>query len=80
MIRVLVPFSRSLYYSDKGRERGITAELVRDNVEMVVSERIGIETTTYVRNIYKYYTAYKLQADLTEERRKAREQVAPGKK
>ena len=30
MIRVLVPYSRSLYYNDKGRERGVTAELVRD--------------------------------------------------
>ena len=29
-IRVLVPYSRSLYYLDKGRERGLTAELVRD--------------------------------------------------
>ena len=30
LIRVLVPYSRTLYYNDKGRERGITAELVRD--------------------------------------------------
>ena len=30
IIRVLVPHSRTLYYNDKGRERGITAELVRD--------------------------------------------------
>src|SRR6516164_9918158 len=30
MIRVYAPFSRSLYYSDKGRERGIAVELVRD--------------------------------------------------
>src|SRR5262245_50570923 len=30
MIRVLVPYSRTLYYSDKGRERGVTADLVRD--------------------------------------------------
>ena len=30
MIRVLVPYSRSLYYVDRGRERGLTAELVRD--------------------------------------------------
>jgi membrane-bound lytic murein transglycosylase MltF len=30
MIRVLVPYSRTLFYNDKGRERGITAELVRD--------------------------------------------------
>src|SRR5215472_2970443 len=30
MIRVVAPFSRSLYFNDKGRERGIAAELVRD--------------------------------------------------
>ena len=29
-IRVLVPFSRTLYYNDKGRERGITADAVRE--------------------------------------------------
>ena len=29
-IRVLVPYSRTLYYNDNGRERGITAELVRE--------------------------------------------------
>src|SRR5215813_11127451 len=28
-IRALVPISRTLYYSDKGRERGITVELLR---------------------------------------------------
>ena len=27
---MLVPYSRTLYYVDKGRERGLTAELVRD--------------------------------------------------
>ena len=30
MIRVAVPYSRSLYYNDMGRERGLSAELVRD--------------------------------------------------
>src|SRR5215475_5105224 len=30
VIRVYAPFSRSLYYNDKGRERGIAVELVRD--------------------------------------------------
>ncbi|HEX9181275.1 MAG TPA: transporter substrate-binding domain-containing protein, partial [Burkholderiales bacterium] len=29
-IRVLVPYSRTLYFNDKGRERGLTAEFVRD--------------------------------------------------
>ena len=30
MIRIYAPFSRSLYYNDKGRERGIAVELARD--------------------------------------------------
>jgi hypothetical protein len=33
-----------------------------------------------VRNIYKYYAAYKLTLDAEEGRKKALEQVAPGKK
>jgi membrane-bound lytic murein transglycosylase MltF len=30
MIRVAAPYSRSLYFNDKGRERGLSAELARD--------------------------------------------------
>ena len=30
VIRVLVPYSRSLYFNDRGRERGITADNLRD--------------------------------------------------
>ncbi|HET9701708.1 MAG TPA: transporter substrate-binding domain-containing protein, partial [Burkholderiales bacterium] len=30
VIRVLVPYSRTFYYVDKGRERGISAEHLRD--------------------------------------------------
>ena len=30
MIRALVPYSRTLYFTDKGRERGLSAELLRD--------------------------------------------------
>lgn len=48
-----------------------------DNVEVVVARRIGIETTTYVRNIYKYYVAYKLALDSQEAVSKAREKAAP---
>src|SRR5262245_31676125 len=29
-IRVAVPYSRTLYFNDKGRERGISADFVRD--------------------------------------------------
>jgi membrane-bound lytic murein transglycosylase MltF len=49
-----------------------------NNVEIVTAQKIGIETTTYVRNIYKYYVAYKLIDEAREAARKARERVAPG--
>ena len=49
-----------------------------NNVEIVTAQKIGMETTTYVRNIYKYYVAYKLQLDAIEAAKKAREQMAPG--
>ena len=41
----------------------------------VTAEKVGIETTTYVRNIFKYYTAYRLMLDLEETQKKAREAV-----
>jgi len=41
-------------------KRGLNPDLWFDNVEVVTAEKIGLETTTYVRNIYKYYVAYKL--------------------
>jgi membrane-bound lytic murein transglycosylase MltF len=52
--------------------RGLDPDEWFNNVELVVAERIGMETTTYVRNIYKYYTAYKLTVDAQYAARKAR--------
>ena len=49
-----------------------------NNVEIVTAQKIGIETTMYVRNIYKYYVAYKLVEERRKATRKAHEQVAPG--
>ena len=57
--------------------RGLDPDKWFENVEIVVAQRIGVETTTYVRNIYKYYVAYKLALDAEEAARRAREQVAP---
>ena len=44
-----------------------------DSVESLTPGKIGIETTTYVRNIFKRCTSYKLSLELMEERKKARE-------
>jgi len=41
-------------------EHGYNPNLWFDNVEIVVSVEIGRETVQYVRNIYKYYLAYKI--------------------
>jgi membrane-bound lytic murein transglycosylase MltF len=50
-----------------------------NNVEIIIAQKIGTETTTYVRNIYKYYVAYRLTLDAQAEAAKARQQVAPAK-
>ena len=55
--------------------RGLDPDKWFNNVELVVAERIGMETTTYVRNIYKYYVSYKLTLEAIEAQRKAREAV-----
>ena len=53
-------------------KRGLDPDKWFNNVEIVVSERIGTETTTYVRNIYKYYVAYKLTKDAQQAQHGAR--------
>lgn len=59
----------------EARARGLDPDKWFNNVEIVVAEKIGIETTTYVRNIYKYYAAYRLMQDAQETRTRAIEQV-----
>jgi membrane-bound lytic murein transglycosylase MltF len=59
----------------EARKRGLDPDRWFDQVEIVVAERIGIETTTYVRNIYKYYVAYRLGEEAEEARRAARERA-----
>jgi membrane-bound lytic murein transglycosylase MltF len=63
----------------EAEKRGLDPDKWFNNVELVTAEKIGMETTTYVRNIYKYYAAYKLTLQAQEAQRKARESVAPGK-
>jgi membrane-bound lytic murein transglycosylase MltF len=47
----------------EAKERRLDPNKWFNNVEIVASNRIGQETVHYVRNIYKYYTAYRLQLD-----------------
>ncbi|WP_233806904.1 transglycosylase SLT domain-containing protein [Paraburkholderia sp. HP33-1] len=50
--------------------RGLDPDKWFNNVEIIVAEKIGIEPTTYVRNVFKYYVAYRLvqEAAATRER------------
>jgi membrane-bound lytic murein transglycosylase MltF len=58
--------------------RGLDPGKWFNNVEIVVAEKIGIETTTYVRNIFKYYAAYRLIVDAQQARDKAIRTMKPG--
>jgi membrane-bound lytic murein transglycosylase MltF len=55
--------------------RGLDPNVWFNSVEVITAERIGIETTMYVRNIYKYYVAYKLMVAADEAQKAAREAI-----
>lgn len=57
-------------------ERGLNPDVWFNNVEIVVAEKIGIETTTYVRNIYKYYASYRLLQEAQVHRTRAVQQLS----
>jgi len=46
-----------------------------NNVEITAAKRCGAQTTTYVRNIYKYYVAYKLILTAQTQGEKARSEI-----
>jgi membrane-bound lytic murein transglycosylase MltF len=62
----------------QAKQRGLDPDQWFDNVEVVTAEKIGRETTTYVRNIFKYYVAYKLTTEHEEIQQKAKEQLKKG--
>lgn len=61
------------------QNRGLDPNKWFNNVEVVTAEKIGLQTTIYVRNIYKYYVAYKLMLKHMEEKSKARALILPNK-
>jgi membrane-bound lytic murein transglycosylase MltF len=61
-------------------KRGLDPDQWFNNVEVVTAEKIGMETTTYVRNIFKYYVSYRLTADAQAAAAQLKGQVAPAKK
>ena len=81
-------FAFASYNAGPGRVAGLRKEAAKrgldpnkwfHNVELVAAEKIGSETVTYVSNIYKYYTAYKLLEEQQASRQAAREQVGVDK-
>ena len=48
--------------------KGLDPDKWFNNVELLAAEQIGRETVQYVSNIYKYYVAYKLVLERTEQR------------
>ena len=81
-------FAIASYNAGSGRVARLRAEAAQkgldpnqwfNHVELVAARRVGHETVVYVRNIYKYYVAYKLQLDTLEERRAAALKLEPKK-
>jgi membrane-bound lytic murein transglycosylase MltF len=64
----------------EAEQRGLDPDTWFNNVEIVTAEKIGIETTTYVRNIYKYCVSYKLTLDASAHAGKVKQEVAPAKR
>ena len=56
-------------------KRGLDPNKWFNNVEQVVSEKVGRETVTYVSNIYKYYIAYKLISEEMVEKEKIKKEL-----
>ena len=59
----------------EAKDQGLDPNKWFNNVEIVASKRIGQETAQYVRNIYKYYTAYRLQSDTLAAQNVARRRI-----
>ena len=47
----------------EAKQKGLDPDRWFDHVERIAARRIGRETVRYVREIYKYYVAYKLAAE-----------------
>jgi len=60
-------------------KRGLDPDKWFNNVAIVTAEKIGIETTTYVRNIFKYYASYRLTQDADAHAAKLKEDITKTK-
>lgn len=55
----------------EAEKEGLNPNIWFDNVELVVSRKVGIEPVQYVRNIYKYFVAYQLDQEGMHRQNKA---------
>jgi len=55
---------------------GLDPNVWFENVEVAIPRVVSREPATYVRNIFKYYVAYRLLRDLEDETEKVRSEVA----
>jgi membrane-bound lytic murein transglycosylase MltF len=67
--------SRIASLRSEAGKKGLDPNVWFNNVELIAARRVGQETVVYVRNIYKYYVAYKLQLETLEARRAAASEV-----
>ena len=59
----------------EAKKRGLDSNKWFNNVELVVADKIGDETTNYVANIFKYYISYKLFKEKQEEKKKVKKSL-----
>jgi len=60
----------------EAQARGLNPNVWFGNVEQVAAEQIGVETVTYVSNIFKYYVAYKLITEEDARREQTKRSIA----
>jgi len=59
----------------RAKREGFDPDIWFNNVEVTVSRALGREPVAYVRDIYKYYAAYKLQLEARAENEAARNKL-----
>jgi membrane-bound lytic murein transglycosylase MltF len=57
----------------EAEQRGLDPNVWLQNVELIAAQQIGRETVTYVKNIYKYYVAYRLTLEQRDQNDRTRQ-------